>query len=119
MGKGKHRRKAPRRTALAFVTTKGPAATAPSLPLITIKGRSAVSLASVLVTTKGPVAVRRLQLARAGAGGRPSKITPKQDADIRAHLDAGKKKIAEAVHVKGGASVGVLRNYVTSLKKNS
>jgi hypothetical protein len=118
LGKGKHKRKARRRTALSFVTTKGPAAAHPSLPLVTTTGRP-VSLSSVLVTTKGPVAVRSLQLPRAGAGGRPPKITADQEADIHRRLAAGEKKIAAKVYIKGGASIRTLQNYVASLRKKT
>jgi hypothetical protein len=119
LARKKHRRKAPRRTALSFVTVKGPADVHPELPLVTTKGLSAVSLSSVLVTTKGPVAVRSLQLPRAGAGGRPPKNTAKQDEDIRSRLAAGEKKIAEAVHVEGGASIRTLQDYVAGLRKKT
>ena len=76
-----------------------------------------MSLSSVLVTSKGPVPMRSLQLPRAAAGGRPPKITVEQDADIRARLAAGETKIAAKVHIKGGAALRTLEDYVARLRK--
>jgi hypothetical protein len=50
-------------------------------------------------------------------GGRPRKVTLKQSHQIQDHILAGENKIAEAVYVKGGASLKTLQDHIRALRK--